>query len=142
MITGISHNAYRVRDLDKSLAFYCGILGFKEGFRIERDGAIRIVYIVVNEDTFIELFPNGEETVQIGPKSIGYAHVCLEVDDMLATLKELAGRGLEITGEPRLGGDGNSQYWITDPDGNRIELMQIAPDSRQMKAVAALKAKG
>ncbi len=142
MITGIGHNAYRVRDLDKSLAFYCGILGFKEAFRIERDGAVRLVYILVNDDTYIELFPNGEETVTIGPKSIGYAHVCLAVDDMSATLKELASRGLEIVGEPKLGGDGNLQFWIADPDGNRIELMQMSPESRQMKAIAQLKAKG
>jgi catechol 2,3-dioxygenase-like lactoylglutathione lyase family enzyme len=143
LITGIGHNAYRVRDLDRSLAFYCGILGFEEAFRLYRDdGSTWLVYVLVNDDTFIELFPGGEEQVEIGPKSIAYTHVSLAVDDMSATLAELRSRGLEATGEPRQGRDGNYQFWITDPDGNRIELMQTMPDSLQRKAIAALKAKG
>jgi lactoylglutathione lyase len=36
--------------------------------------------------------------------------------------------------------DGNNQAWIEDPDGNRIELMEVAPDSLQLKAIARLKA--
>jgi len=33
-----------------------------------------------------------------------------------------------------MGADGNYQYWIEDPDRNRIELMQIMPGSLQDKA--------
>ena len=36
--------------------------------------------------------------------------------------------------------DGNRQAWIEDPDGNRIELMEMAPDSLQLKAVERLRA--
>jgi len=143
MITGIGHNAYRVRDLDKSLAFYCGILGFKEAFRLYRDdGSTWLVYVLVNDDTFIELFPGGEEALEIGPKSIAYTHVSLAVDDIFATVRELAGRGLEVIGEPKMGRDYNYQFWITDPDGNRIELMQMMPNSLQLKAIADLNARG
>ena len=34
--------------------------------------------------------------------------------------------------------DGNKQAWAKDPDGNRIELIQVAPDHNQALAVAAL----
>lgn len=142
MITGIGHTAYRVGDVEASLKFYCGVLGFQEMFRLHRDtGEVWLIYLRVNDSTFIELFPGGEETTQTTPKSIGYVHLCLAVDDLQATLRELAERGLEITGEPRQGRDGNWQYWIADPDGNRIELMQMMPDSMQAQAIAALKAR-
>ena len=31
--------------------------------------------------------------------------------------------------EPMKGVDNNYQAWIIDPDGNRIEFMQLEPDS-------------
>ncbi len=56
---------------------------------------------------------------------------------MAATLKTLEARGLPITGEPVRGQDSNWQYWLQDPDGNRIELMQIASASPQAAADAS-----
>ena len=141
MITGIAHTAYLVHDIDKSLDFYCNKLGMKEAFRLERDGKLWLIYIQVQSTTFIELFPGGPHKELERPFRPGAPHICLEVDDMKATLAELASRGLEITGEARQGADGNYQYWIEDPDGIKIELMQLMPDSLQMKAVAALEAK-
>lgn len=140
VITGIGHTAYRVRDVEASLRFYSGVLGFRELFRLNRDtGELWLIYLRVNDDTYVELFPGGEDRTEVTPKSCGYVHLCLAVDDLRATLRELAGRGLEITGEPRMGRDGNWQYWIADPDGNRIELMQMLPTSMQAQAIAALK---
>jgi lactoylglutathione lyase len=140
MITGIGHTAYRVSDVEESLAFYCGKLGLKEMFRLHRDsGELWLIYLHVTDSTFIELFPNGNDEVALTTTSRGYTHLCLNVDDMEKTLAELAARGLPIEGEPKRGRDGNIQFWITDPDGNRIELMQMMPDSMQAKAIAALK---
>ena len=36
--------------------------------------------------------------------------------------------------------DGNRQAWLEDPDGNRIELMEMAPDSLQYAAIKRLHA--
>ena len=55
---------------------------------------------------------------------------------MDATLGQLRERGLDVPGAATQGVDGNWQYWITDPDGNRIELMQIMPDSPHAAADA------
>ncbi len=55
---------------------------------------------------------------------------------MDATLRQLAERGLPIEGAATLGQDNNWQYWIADPDGNRIELMQIMPQSPHAAADA------
>lgn len=135
MITHLGHVAFKVSDLDKALDFYCNILGLKEAFRINNDeDQPNLVYIKINGDNFIELFPGGQgESVYDNAKT-GYKHVCLLVDDMEATLKQLSDRGLDISGQPNQGKSGCIQYFITDPDGNRIELMQIIPGSMQDKA--------
>jgi Glyoxalase/Bleomycin resistance protein/Dioxygenase superfamily len=59
----------------------------------------------------------------------GYNHFCLLIDNLATTLKEMEVRGLPVAGTPVRGLDNNWQYWIKDPDGNPIELMQIMTDS-------------
>ena len=138
MITGIGHLAFRITDLEPALNFYCDTLGFREAFRLDRAGEPSpwIVYVQVAPGQFIELFPGAHDVAPQPGKGGGYNHVSLEVDDMDATLQQLRDRGLEITGAATQGLDGNWQYWITDPDGNRIELMQIVADSPHAAANA------
>jgi lactoylglutathione lyase len=138
MITGIAHVAFYVTDLARSLDFYCNKLGFLEAFRLEREGEPSpwIVYIQIAPNHFIELFPRGQGEPRPRSRSVGYNHFCLLVDDLPATLRELEERGLAITDRPRQGLDHNWQYWISDPDGNAIELMQIMPASPQAAADA------
>lgn len=133
MITGIGHIAFNITNLEKSLDFYCNKLGFREAFRLDREGTPSpwIVYIQITPGNFIELFPGLKETSNT---STHYNHFCLLVDDMQVTLHELAARGLDIQGTAQQGMDRNWQYWLTDPDGNRIELMQIDPESPQARA--------
>ena len=140
MITGIGHTAFVISDLERSLDFYCNKLGFREAFRLDREGTPPpwIVYIQITPGQFIELFPGGSGENPTRP--VGYNHFCLLVDDMAATLKELESRGLEIPGEPTRGVDHNLQYWIKDPDGNPIELMQIASESPHAAADASWQA--
>ncbi len=139
-IRGLGHVAYRVKDFEQSVRWYTELLGLQEAFRTYRDdGSLGIIYLRVNDDNFIELFEKSTGEKAQAPE-LGMQHLCLHVDDLRQTLQELSGRGLEITGEPRLGRDGSLQYWITDPDGNRLELMELLPDSKQKQAVARLKA--
>ena len=142
MITGIGHSAYRVKDIDASLSFYAK-LGINEAFRMQRpDGSLGIVYLLMGGGQFVELFPNGTEQVSVGQQTIGYAHLCLEVDDMGKTVADIEAKGVVLDRPIRLGGNGNYQAWVVDPDGNRIELMQISPESRQAKARRAAAATG
>ncbi|HTI15443.1 MAG TPA: VOC family protein [Dictyobacter sp.] len=139
MITGIGHVAFRITDLERSLDFFCNKLGFREAFRLEREGEFSpwIVYIQVTPGNFIELFPGAEGENMSRGRAVGYNHYCLLVDDIYKTLEEFKQRGLEITGEPQKGIDTNLQYWINDPDGNAIELMQITSTSPQAAADAS-----
>jgi len=143
VITGIGHVAFRVTSLQRALDFYCNKLGFSEAFRLEKEGQPSpwIVYIQVAPGSFIELFPDPQDAPGALPARdprASYKHVCLLVDELPATLRELAQRGLEVSGSPVRGMDTNLQYWINDPDGNPIELMQIMPTSPQAAADARM----
>ncbi|HEX7737620.1 MAG TPA: VOC family protein [Ktedonobacteraceae bacterium] len=136
MITGIGHVAFVISDLGRSLDFYCNKLGLRQAFTLDREGAPSpwIVYLQIAPGHFLELFPGGSGENE--PRPIGYNHFCLLVDDLPATLKELEARGIPVSGKPELGLDNNWQYWLKDPDGNSIELMQITSDSPHFAADA------
>ena len=139
-ITNLGHVAIRCRNLDESLAFYAK-LGLREAFRLHRDdGSVNLVYVQINDNAFLELFPGGAEPAEASRTKTGYVHACLLVDDIQETYRQTMANGIPTTGEPKLGGDGNWQFWITDPDGTRIEMMQIMPGSRQAQAARQLPA--
>jgi lactoylglutathione lyase len=132
----MGHSAYGVKDLDASLHFYCVQLGLKKAFELSHDdGTLWIVYIYVGNGAFIELFP---EKMVAEARDVSYKHLCLVVDDMNRTVADMGKTGLKPINPPSVGKDGNTQAWVQDPDGNFIELMQIAADSDQARAVAAL----
>ena len=141
-ITGIGHVAINVVDLQKSLDFYIDILGFPEMMRINHDnGEPWLVYLRVTDTQFIELFP-GAETAR-APESWhanGMTHLCLMVDDLGKVVDQLKAKGVTMMIEPKSGADGNSQAWLLDPDGNKIELMQMHADSMQLAAIKRLRA--
>jgi catechol 2,3-dioxygenase-like lactoylglutathione lyase family enzyme len=128
MITGIAHTCYTVSDLDRSLEFYCDKLGLTPAFEfINAEGRRFGQYIHVGGRTFIELF---QGTLAAPAEGQAYRHICLEVDDIEATVATLRERGVEVS-EIKLGGDHSYQAWVTDPDGNRIELHGYTPESKQ-----------
>ncbi|MFA6506056.1 MAG: VOC family protein [Treponemataceae bacterium] len=133
-VTGIGHLALVVSDMKKSTDFYCGILGFKLVFEIkDANGKPWINYLKLAPGQFVELFyPNGE-TNPDGVKRIGYSHVCFLVDDMKKTVDEVLARGGVLDRPIKLGADGNYQCWFVDPDGNRMEFMQIMAGSPHAK---------
>ena len=48
--------------------------------------------------------------------------------------------GIKITAPVKKGLDGNRQAWIEDPDGDRVELMEMHPDCLQLQAIRRLHA--
>ena len=142
-IIGIGHVAYCCSDAEKTTAFYNDMLGLKTIRTIERDGKPWLTYIASipspdgkegSEGQEIELFWNGTKTRPNTWQSYGGTHLCLLCDDVPNFVDELRRKGLPILIDTKVGGDKNTQAWVEDPDGNRIELMQIHPDSPQAKA--------
>jgi catechol 2,3-dioxygenase-like lactoylglutathione lyase family enzyme len=124
--------AYNVGNMESSLAFYCGVLGFQKAFEIHKeDGSPWIVYIKVCPGQFIELFYGGENKLEPPVKPIGFHHLCLEVEDIQQIATHLNAKGMTLDVEPKQGRDTNWQCWAKDPDGNRIEFMQLIPGAPQ-----------
>jgi lactoylglutathione lyase/glyoxylase I family protein len=128
MIKGIAHICFTVSDLDRALGFYQDGLGFEHAFDFMRESGERYgCYLHIGERNFIELF-EGEPSEPAERPS--FRHFCLEVEDIEDTVATLRDRGLEVS-EIKLGKDQSYQAWLTDPDGNRIELHAYTPASWQ-----------
>jgi lactoylglutathione lyase len=124
------HVAFRVRDLERSIGWYAAAFGAREIFRANRDdGTPQLVYVELAPGQCIEFFPDGKHPIVEPEAPIGYAHLCLVVDDLATTLAHLATLGVAPSASPRAGRAGQQLAFIADPDGNRIELMEIPPDS-------------
>ena len=133
MITGLAHACFTVSDLERSLEFYRDALGLKPAFDfVNKDGRRFGIYLHLGGRNFVELFEG-----QLGEPAEGqsYRHICLEVDDIESTVQTLRDRGIEVS-DPKLGGDQSWQAWITDPDGNRIELHHYTAESWQAPHLA------
>lgn len=159
-INHLAHAAYRVKDLEKSVTFYVDCLGMEKAFEITlgefadqviagakeeeretlraefalRKDEVSIVYIRVAPGEFLELYPGDPmmERIQAGQRNVGYLHLSLEVDDVAAWRAYLLEKGVNITSEISLGCDNAYQFWMTDPDGNEIEMMQYLPNAYQL----------
>jgi lactoylglutathione lyase len=140
MLTGITHLALTVKDMEKAKDFYCRVLGLRKAFELtEPDtGAPWIVYLHLDKNQFVELFYNGTTDNPWNPSLRGFNHICFEVDDIQKTAEQIEKAGYKLDKQPKKGVDNNWQCWVTDPDGVRIELMQISPDSPHGKTAAGL----
>lgn len=141
MILRLAHLCLHTNDLARLITFYRDGLGLPVKFRFAAaDGSIFGAYIALGDTTFVEFFDQrgaalqwGDPDAPLPPLASGnrYAHFALEVDNLAATRAALLARGVEV-GEIRRGLDHSFQAWLTDPDGNRIELMQYTPQSAQI----------
>ena len=118
------HLGLRVTDLDRSLAFYTA-LGFAEVGRVPATEFGSLTMLQLPDDPFVSLelvHDPGRPVADIGAVN----HLVVQVDDLDATIADLAGRGVpaEPPAEP---GPGLRTSWLTDPDGYRIELVQWPP---------------
>jgi lactoylglutathione lyase len=139
----LGHINLKVNDLQGSIDFYAK-LGFPEFLRLtEEDGRPWIVYLRITDECYIELLPGGAGERAGNEKATGLNHLCLTTPDIVDTLKKIAEAGVPTVAafDPsQRGVDGNRGAWITDPDGNRIEVMEMAPGCVQYAALAALRA--
>ena len=140
-IVGLAHVAIKVTDLDRSLDFYINRLGFPEMLRLNKDdGSTWLVYLRITDEQYLEVFPGAENDRAPGWDANGMNHMCLSVEDIDAVIKRIEAAGIALLLPLKLAVDGNRQAWIEDPDGNRIELMEMAPDCVQYDAIKAFHA--
>jgi catechol 2,3-dioxygenase-like lactoylglutathione lyase family enzyme len=129
--------AVEVSSLAPALHFYVDQLGLKESFRLKRpDGTPFLIYLrVADTDTFVELFPDRKKPSAVESSTAN--HLGFFVKDLQATLRALKDRGYPLPGDAfqkatKLQADNTMNYFVKDPDGNKVELSQLRPDSFQV----------
>ena len=122
------HTMLRVGNLEKSLKFYCDVLGMK--LLRQKDypgGKFTLAFVGYGEEqdnTVIELTYNwGVEKYDLGS---GYGHIALGVDDIYGTCEKMKSLGGKVTREPGPMKHGTTVIaFVEDPDGYKIELIQL-----------------
>lgn len=121
------HFGLRVADLERSVAFYLAV-GYEVVGSVPETAFGHLTMLKLPDDDFvtIELVhdpTNGE--VDLGA---GLSHFVIKVESLDGAVTELAAQGIDADapGSPD-GSDSFRTTWITDPDGNRIELVQWPP---------------
>jgi lactoylglutathione lyase len=118
-IVGLSHIALYVHDMDKTLAFYKDFLGFAQPYSLtNKDGSLHLTWIKINDRQCIEIFPEA----QAGSDRL--YHVALETDDAVGMRDYLAAHGVKVPDRVGKGKIGNLNYFIRDPDGHIVEIVQ------------------
>lgn len=134
----------RVRDIDKSLAFFCDALGMVETKRMDNEaGKFTLVFLAAPHDKTkaqADRAPELELTYNWGSQedygsARNFGHLAFEVDDIYAACAKLAAQGVTINRPPR---DGNMAF-VRSPDLISVELLQrgtALPPAEPWKSMA------
>jgi catechol 2,3-dioxygenase-like lactoylglutathione lyase family enzyme len=126
------HAGISVPDLDRALAWYCDALGLRPGFRFEVPPlGLRGAFALGDGEAGLELIEMAGAVPGVpkaDPPSAnavhGYNHVCFRVDDLEAAYARLIDHGAGGVWDPRDAPEpGMRMAYLTDPDGNLIELV-------------------
>lgn len=114
----LDHIVLDVTDVERSLAWYTGLLGL-EGDRVDewRDGEVPFPSVRVHAGCIIDLF-RADRTGE------NMNHLCLVVDRADVDAVTTDDRFTVVDGPgPRYGARGNGwSIYVVDPDGNTVEL--------------------
>lgn len=137
----VTHIGLCVRDVGRSLEFYCNALGFAEIGRMHVDGpeaaqlldvpGMVLDLIYLQRDGFrLELMSYiapevlGDESPR-AMNEIGFTHLSLRVDDADELATRIEAYGGRVLADRTVTFDGgNRGVMALDPDGNRVELIE------------------
>ena len=145
MIRGVHHTAISTGHLERALAFYRDLLGFRVVLDLTwpvgtevadtitglRDSSARAVMLRAG-NVMIELFQYATPTPRPGDprrpvSDHGITHICLDVTDLDAEYARLKAAGMSFHCPPQDVGGAKSTYG-RDPDGNVIELQEVTDE--------------
>ena len=129
MFKRIDHIELLTAAPERAVAFYSGVLGFRERERMRIPetpfGPLDLVYLELGGSTVeVMCYPEAKSIPSRGAEQrLGWQCLALEVDDMDGALKLLKERGVDAAWGPVTRPD-YARAEIRDPDGNPIELRQ------------------
>jgi lactoylglutathione lyase len=121
------HTMLRVGDLDRSLKFYCDVLGMTLLRKKDYPGGeFTLAFVGYGEEsdhTVLELTYNwGVDSYDIGT---AYGHIALGVNDIYGTCEQIKAQGGQVVREPGPMKHGSTVIaFVQDPDGYKVELIQ------------------
>ncbi len=134
------HTMLRVGNLEKSLDFYCNVLGMKLLRRKDYPGGeFTLAFVGYGDEadhTVLELTYNwGTGHYDLGN---GYGHIALGVEDIYETCDRIRELGGKVTREPGPMKHGSTVIaFVEDPDGYKVELIQLGTQGSTQKQEAA-----
>ncbi|SHH32821.1 VOC family protein [Clostridium grantii] len=121
----IVHGCIRVMDLEKSLDFYMNALSLKEVSRKDfPEHKFTLVYLSDEAGNFeieITYNYNPEKPYEIGN---GFSHFALTVENLEESHETHKNMGYEVTDLKGLPGSAPQYYFVTDPDGYKVEIIR------------------
>ena len=124
-IRGLWGVRYQVKDVERSIAFYTKILGFK----LDRQVLPAFGQVSIGDLKLILSGPgaSGSRAMPDGRQQEpgGWNRVVLHVNDLPALIRELKNQGVRFRNEMETG-PGGKQVQVEDPDANPIELFEPA----------------
>lgn len=120
------HTCIRVKDLEASVNFYTQAFPFKETRRRDfPDKKFTLVYLALEgEDYELELTYNYDhEAYDLGN---GYGHIAIGSDDFQTDHDKHVKAGYPVTDIKGLTATSAPYYFIQDPDGYKIEVIDIS----------------
>ncbi len=134
------HTMVRVKDLEKSKAFY-ELLGLKESRRSENEkGRFTLLFMSPpgQENAAVELTYNWDGDEGLPSDSRHFGHLAYRVDDIYALCQHLMDNGVTINRPPR---DGHMAF-VRSPDNVSIELIQRGEDLPSQEPWASMENTG
>jgi catechol 2,3-dioxygenase-like lactoylglutathione lyase family enzyme len=113
-----------VADTDRAIDFYVETLGFEKVVDVPMGEAMRWVEVVLpGAETTIALAPPPEGQ----PAGGGQTGICLDTSDVDADHAALKAAGVDVDEQvTRWGGPVPPMFWLRDPDGNALIIVQPA----------------
>ncbi len=117
------HTRFRVNDLERTVRFYCDILGLAEVRRHKSPRGSELVFLKSagsQEEIEICYLP-GSESVRVQPD---LTHLAFEVESLDQFAAHLAAHGLKYSDGPITSSTGTTFAFVDAPEGYEIELIQ------------------
>jgi len=123
---GVGHVVLKVRDLDRSVAFYQDVLGFRKVGEIPG----RMAFFTATGENHHDLavMAVGADAPAPHPRGVGLYHVAIRLgseEDVRKAYRALAAAGAHIVGSSDHGV--SKSLYLTDPDGIELELYSDVP---------------